>query len=91
MRKRISLWAFLLTLVSFLLFTPYIWAADFSEISTSDLKKKLDAKEGFFLFNSEDDIEFNLEHIPGSVNIPTQEIQTTDKLPRDKETLIVVY
>jgi rhodanese-related sulfurtransferase len=41
--------------------------------------------------NALSDIEFNLEHIPGSINIPAGEIQTTDKLPQDKETLIVFY
>ncbi len=91
MRKRISLWAYLLILLALLLFTPSIWAADFPEISTSDLKNKLDAKGGLFLFNSESNIEFNAEHIPGAVNIPVGEIQTTDKLPQDKETPIVVY
>ena len=91
MRKRTSLWAYLLILVPLLLFTPSIWAADFPEISTSDLKNKLDAKESFFLLNSETDIEFNAEHIPGAVNIPVGEIQATDKLPQDKETLIAIY
>ncbi len=91
MRKRISLWVYLLILVPLLLFTPSIWAADFPEISTSDLKNKLDAKESFFLLNSESDIEFNVEHIPGAVNIPVGKIQATDKLPQDKEKLIVIY
>ena len=91
MRKRISLWPSLLVIVSVLIFTSSIWAADFLDISTSDLKNKLDAKEGFLLVNTLSDIEFNLEHIPGSINIPVGEIQTTDKLPQDKETLIVFY
>ena len=94
MRKRISLWACLLILMSLLLFIPSIWAADFPEISTSDLKNKIDAKEKFFLLNSESDIAFSVEHIPGAVNIPggdIREIQATDKLPQDKDTLIVVY
>lgn len=91
MRTRIFLWLSLFVISSLLLFTPSVWAADFPEISTSDLKNKLDAKEGVFFFNSGADIEFNLENIPGSVNIPTQAIQTTDKLPQNKETLIVVY
>jgi hypothetical protein len=91
MRKRISLWLSLLIIVPLLLFTPSIWAADFLDISTSELKNKLDAKEKFLLVNALSDIEFNLEHIPGSVNIPAGEIQTTDKLPQDKETLIVFY
>ena len=91
MRKRLFLRAYLMTLVPLLLFTLSIWAADFPDISTSDLKNKLDAKERVFLLNSESDIEFNSEHIPGAVNIPVGEIKATDKLPQDKETLIAVY
>ncbi len=93
MRGKISLHACLLILVPLLLFAPSIWAADFSEISTSDLKNKLDAKQGVFLLDAESDISFNVEHIPGAVNSPAGvlgEIQA-DKLPQDKDTLIVVY
>lgn len=91
MMKRVSLWPMLLIVVSFLFFTPSIWAADFQVISTAELKSKLDAKEKLLLVNALSDIEFSLEHIPGSVNIPVGEIQTTDKLPADKEMLIVFY
>jgi hypothetical protein len=91
MRRKISLWSSLLVIVSLLLFTPSLWAADFPDISTLDLKNKLDAKEKFLLVNALSDIEFDLSHIPGSINIPAGEIMTTDKLPKDKETLIVFY
>ena len=93
--KRNSLCAYLLLFVPLLLFAPSIWAADFSEISTPDLKNKLDAKESFFLLNASSDIEFNVGHIPGAVNVPGEKIGIdpgiTNKLPQDKETPIVVY
>ena len=91
MRKTISIWASFLIIVPLLLYAPSIWAADFPDISTSDLKNKLDLKERFLLVNALSDIEFDLAHIPGSINIPAGEIQTTDKLPQDKEILIVFY
>ena len=91
MRTKISLWLSLWVIGLLLLWTPSVWAADFPEISTLDLKNKLDAKEKFLLVNALSDIEFDLSHIPGSINIPAGEIQTTDKLPQDKETLIVFY
>ena len=91
MKKMIFLWFGLLIIVPLLLFAPSLWAADLQVISTSDLKNKLDAKEKFLLVNALSDIEFGLEHIPGSVNIPVGEIQTTDKLPADKDMLIVFY
>lgn len=74
-----------------LLFVPFILAADFPDVSASDVKSMLDAKENFLLVNALSDIEFNLEHIPGSINIPAGEIQTTNKLPQDKGALIVFY
>ncbi len=93
MGKRISLWVYLLIVVPLLLFTQSIWAADFPEISTPDLKNKLDAKEGVFLLNAESDIDFNVEHIPGAVNNPAGSLGEIrpDKLPQNKDELIVVY
>jgi hypothetical protein len=91
MRKSVFLWPGLLIFASILVLAPTVWAADFTAISTADLKNKLDTKEKLLLVNSLSDIEFGLEHIPGSVNIPVGEMQTTDKLPADKGTLLVFY
>ncbi len=89
--KRVFSWLSVVIIVSLLSFASFSWAADFQVISTADLKSKLDAKEKLLLVNALSDIEFSLEHIPRSVNIPVGEIQTTDKLPADKEMLIVFY
>ncbi len=90
MTERTSAWRSWWVALPLLLFTSLIWAAEFPEISTSELKNKMDSK-AVFLFNSESDIEYGLEHIPGAVNIPAGEIAATNKLPQDKETPIVVY
>ena len=89
--KRVFLWLSVSIVALLLLSAPSIRAADFPDVSTPDLKKMLDSKEKFLLVNSLSDIEFGLEHIPGSVNIPVGEMQTTDKLPEDKKTLLVFY
>lgn len=34
---------------------------------------------------------FNEKNIPGSINIPLKEILKTEKLPEDKNALIVTY
>ena len=91
MRKTISLWPGMIIIVLLWFFNPSIQAADFADISTSELQNKLDSKEKFLLVNALSDIEFKVEHIPGSINIPAGEIKTTDKLPQDKETLVVFY
>ena len=87
--KQISL--LLMILVSVLVFVPCIMAADIPEISTADLKNRLDARENMLLVNALSEIEFTLQHIPGSVNIPVGEILTTKKLPQDKQTLLIFY
>ena len=66
-------------------------ASDFTAISAEELKAKMDAGQEFMLLNPLSDIEFNEMHIPGSVNIPLHTIKTTDKLPKDRNTLIVIY
>ncbi len=78
-------------IIMLLLFIPSAWASDFTVISTSALKTKIDAKEDFMLVNSLSDIEFGLEHIPGSINIPVGETELSDKLPDNKTKLIVFY
>ena len=66
-------------------------AANFKNISAQELKAKLDRGEKMLLLNPLSDIEFNENHIPGSVNIPLHMISTTDKLPADKSTPIITY
>ena len=91
MSRKLALWSGIVSVVLLLLSVPCIWAGDIAVISTNDLKAKIDAQENFLLINALSDIEFGMEHIPGSVNIPVGEIKTTDKLPVNKDTLIVFY
>ena len=64
---------------------------DFPEITAEQLKAKIDAGEKLMLLNALSDIEFQDKHIPGSVNIPLQEIMIAENLPEDKHQLIVTY
>ena len=66
-------------------------AANFPEITAEQLKTKIDAGEELLLINPLSDIEFNAQHIPGSVNIPMQSILIAENLPEDKNRLIVTY
>lgn len=68
-----------------------IQAMDFHEIKAKELKAKFDAGEKLLLINPLSDIEFNAKHIPGSVNIPLQNILITEQLPKDKDQLIITY
>ena len=66
-------------------------AGNWKDLSASDLKDKIDSGATVFLLNPLSDIEFNEGNIPGSVNVPLHEIMNTDKLPTDKQALIVTY
>ena len=91
MKNKFSLGLGLLVLGMVLILPHIVRAADFPIISTQELKAKLDGGEKFLLFYALSDIEFNQGHIPGSVNICYGEVKTTDKLPQDKNSLIVAY
>lgn len=66
-------------------------AKDFQDLTVAELKAKLDAGEKMMLINPLSEIEFNEQHIPGSVNIPLHKILSSKLLPEDKDTLIVSY
>ena len=36
-------------------------------------------------------VEFDMQHISGSVNIPIVELETTDKLPKDHDIPLIFY
>ena len=91
MKNKFSLGLGLLVFGVVLILPPFVWTADFPIISTAELKAKLDSGEKILLFHALSDIEFNQGYIPGSVNICYGEVKTTDKLPLDKNTLIVAY
>ena len=62
-----------------------------ADLSASELKALMDSHEKVFVLNPLSEIEYNEGNIPGSVSVPLHQIMTTDKLPADKQTLIVTY
>jgi len=36
-------------------------------------------------------IEYDMQHITGSINIPIIKVKTSDKLPKDKDTALIFY
>ena len=60
-------------------------------ITTEELKHKLDAKEEICLVNVLPPIVHNERHIKGSINIPIGKIDSSEKLPTDKNTPVVFY
>ncbi len=60
-------------------------------ISRSELKEKMDRGDDFTLVNVLSEDDFEEEHIPGSINVPLDEVE--EEFPRqfDRDEDIVVY
>ena len=76
--------------MAYLLALPYTTYA-VGDLSAQRLKQIIDSGKPIFLLNPLSKIEFNEAHIPGSINIPAEEILATKKLPKRKDTMIVTY
>jgi sulfur-carrier protein adenylyltransferase/sulfurtransferase len=60
-----------------------------TETTVTELKKKIDAKEDFFLLDVREPNEFKIGRIPGSTLIPLGEVpQRVNEIPRDKEIIV---
>jgi adenylyltransferase/sulfurtransferase len=60
-----------------------------TETTVTELKRKIDAKEDFFLLDVREPNEFQIGRIPGSTLIPLGEVpQRVDEIPRDKEIIV---
>jgi rhodanese-related sulfurtransferase len=88
--KIVIIWMAVILMFFALSVTAYAEEA-FSIISTIDLKAKIDSGTNLLLLNPLSDIEFADSHLPNSVNIPLHTIKNSDKLPKDKNTLVVTY
>ncbi len=62
----------------------------FKEISAPEVKAFVDDANAIVV-HVLSEIEYNIQHISGSINIPIVKMNTTDKLPEDKDTLLVFY
>ncbi len=60
-----------------------------TETDVTELKRKIDAKEDFFLLDVREPNEFQIGRIPGSTLIPLGEVpQRVSEIPRDKEIIV---
>ena len=80
-------------IMALLLFSPNNLPAQntsFSEISAPEVKEMLD-REQPVIINVLSALEFELQHIPGSINIPINTLKQSTLLPADKEHPLIVY
>lgn len=66
-------------------------ADDFQIITTPQLKQWLASAQKPFLVYTLSQVEFYEQRIPGSVCIPTEEMQRSGALPENRDTPLVFY
>ena len=62
----------------------------YKKITAPEVKNMME-EHSAVLVHSLSVIEFEIQHIPGSINIPIIEMRTTNKLPKDKNTPLIFY
>lgn len=66
-------------------------AESFKEISAPELKQLIDTRDDLVVINVLSEIEYSIQHITGSINIPIIKMKTTDRLPEDRNVPLVFY
>lgn len=62
-----------------------------SPISAPEVKGIMQSDPNTLLIHTLSSIEFQIQHLPGSINIPTNKIATTKLLPADKKISLIFY
>ncbi len=77
-------------LISTILSPLYAGQVGYTNISAPMVKNIIDNNNGL-LVNVLSELENEIQHITGSINIPVNKIVTTDKLPDDKAVKLIFY
>ena len=62
----------------------------YKEISAPEVKNLIEEQKAVVV-NLLSQIEHEIQHIPGSINIPIIDVEKTDNLPKEKDTPLVLY
>ncbi len=63
----------------------------YTDITAPELKQMIDDGDKILLINVLSEIEFNIQHITGSINIPVIDMLGTEQLPEDKNIPLVFH
>ncbi len=66
-------------------------ADEYTGISAPMLKHMMENNDKVLVVNVLSGIEYEMHHITGSINIPINHLQSSDKFPADKNTPLVFY
>lgn len=62
----------------------------YKKISAPEVKNLIEERKAVVV-NLLSQIEYEIQHIPGSINIPVIDMETTDNLPKEKDIPLVFY
>lgn len=69
---------------------PATAAEGYATITAPEVRKMLDEQKAS-LVHVLSEIEYDMQHITGSINIPIIDIETTTRLPQDKDRPLIFY
>ena len=73
-----------------LCFGSVAMAADYPDLTAPEVKMMVE-DQGALLVHVLSRLEYNIQHIPDSINIPITEVATTDLLPEEKDKPLIFY
>jgi rhodanese-related sulfurtransferase len=82
----------LLGMLALVMFWPgtVATAGQYPDLTAPEVKMMV-AEQGALLVHVLSRLEFDIQHIPGSINIPITEVATSDLLPADKKHPVIFY
>lgn len=82
---------FIIFFAAILFFLPaQAWTSGYNEITAPEAREMLKNPDTVIV-NNLSAIEFELQHIPGSINIPINQINDLSRLPTDSNTPLIFY
>lgn len=71
--------------------SPAVADVGYKRITAPEIKQLMEKDAGALLVMSLSQLEFELHHIPGSVNIPIDKMENSSLLPTDKGNPLIFY
>ena len=81
----------LIALAVSLVFAASVYAAEFPDISISDLKSAMASSQKIILLDANGTESWQSGHIPGAIDFSAKEDKLASLLPKDKDVLVVAY
>lgn len=80
----------ILALACLLLVPPPARAHQVPDLTAPEVREMVE-EDGALLVHVLSRIEFDLQHLPGSINIPVTVLEDSDLLPREKDRSLIFY